>query len=103
MKKYTGIDNRGNYIIRKHQLYKGYVFLLSVFEGNAYWSAHEYNGDGRVSIGVLTTMFQTPHNKQINFLRKQAEENELPEFKEVTIDDQTQIHIPGLTGKNKEP
>lgn len=91
------------YKIRRHQIYKDYVFLLSVHDGKAYWSVHEYAGDARVSLGVLTSMLQTAHDKQVDFLIKQAAEHEAAEFKEVTIDDQTQIHIPGLPGKNKEP
>jgi pyruvate/2-oxoacid:ferredoxin oxidoreductase alpha subunit len=101
MKKHTDLDAQGNYIIRKAQMYKGYVFLLSVFEANAYWTAHEYAGDHRAPVGVLRDLFQTAHNKQVDFLRKQAAENEMPEFKEETIDDHTQIHIPGL--KNNKP
>lgn len=90
-----------NFHIRRAQLYKNYVFLLSVFEGNAYWSAHEYHGDARAPLGVMADLFQTAHNKQVEFLIKQAAENEPAEFKEVTVDDQTLI-VPGMSKLKKK-
>jgi hypothetical protein len=50
----------------------------------------------------LIDLFQASHNRQVDFLRIQAEQSEPAEFKEVTIDDQTHVRIPGLP-KNDKP
>lgn len=74
--------------IRKAFYFKNYVFLLSVFEGSAYWSAHEWNG-GNAPLVTLAAKFQKAHDMQVNGLIKQAKEDEPAEFREQTIDDQT--------------
>jgi hypothetical protein len=102
MKKNKPVQGWGNYVIRKHKFYKDYVFLLTAFEGAAYWTTHEYAGDTRAPLGVLIDLFQASHNRQVDFLRIQAEQSEPAEFKEVTIDDQTHVRIPGLP-KNDKP
>lgn len=72
--------------IRRHKIHKNYVFLLSVFEGSAYWTAHEYNGDARVPTGVLSELFQTEHNKQVEGMIAEALAKEAQEFLELTVE-----------------
>ncbi len=75
--------------ISKKQHYKGYVFLLSIHEGNAFWSAHKYDGDPRVHINDLIRKFGKDHDLQIQGLILQAEREEAAEFKEPTVLDLT--------------
>lgn len=73
--------------IRQFKFFKNYVFLLSVFEGCAFWSAHEYNGGKQVTISVLSDLFQTQHNTQVEGMLKEAIEKEQQEYMELTIEE----------------
>lgn len=73
--------------IRQHKFFKNYLFLLSVFDGCAFWSAHEYGGDQRVTIGVLSDLFQTQHNIQVEGMLKEAAEKEQQEYMELTVEE----------------
>lgn len=75
--------------IRKKFIHKNYVFLLSVTEGHAIWSVHEYDGDKNISIAALSQLFQSAHDKQVDELIIESLKNDPVEFKEDTIDDQT--------------
>lgn len=81
------------YKIRRKYHYKGYVFLLTALPGNAYWSAHKYEGDQNVSIYEMIKLFQSEHDKQIEGLVKKSLEEEPPEFTDITnIEDRTKIN-----------
>lgn len=75
------------YKIRRFKFYKNYVFLLSVVDGNAFWTAHVYEGSHQVTLLYLASFFQKAHDIQVEGLLKQAAENELPEFKEATVEE----------------
>lgn len=75
--------------IRKKLVHKNYVFLLSVAEGHAIWSVHEYNGDPKATIAEFSRLFQAAHDKQVDELIIESLKNDPVEFKEDTIDDQT--------------
>jgi hypothetical protein len=89
------------YKIRRHYFFKQYVFLLSVVEGCAYWSAHEYHGDKRAPLGVLSDLYWREHQDQVDGLMKQAQENEDKEFTETTIEDQTAGVLDKLTPEQR--
>lgn len=75
-----------NYEIRKFKIYKNYVFLLTVHEGCAFWTAHEYNGDSRITVSVLASLFQKAHNTQVNGMIDEALAKEAQEFMELTVE-----------------
>lgn len=75
--------------IRRKAHYKGYIFLLSVEGGNAFWSAHKYEGGTNITIGQCVQLFGKEHDIQIIGLIEEANRNEPDEFKENTILDLT--------------
>lgn len=76
--------------IRKKFVHKDYVFLLSVAEGHAIWSVHEYNGDRNISIAALSQLFQASHDKQVDQLIEESLKDDPIEFKEETVLDLTE-------------
>lgn len=78
--------------IRKKFIHKGYVFLLSVTEGNAVWSVHEYEGDKSITLAELSRLFQAAHDKQVDTLIEEAKRQEPEEFKEQTVLDLTGLN-----------
>jgi hypothetical protein len=84
----------GKYEIRKHMLYKGYVFLLSVHEGSAYWSAHKFDGDFSAPLEQLARILHAAHDTQVDGLILEAEQKEAREYVELTVDDQTKLLKP---------
>lgn len=75
--------------IRKKFIHKNYVFLLSVTEGHAIWSVHEYYGDKNISIAALSQLFQSAHDKQIDQLLIESLKDEPVEFTQETVHDLT--------------
>lgn len=87
--------------VRTHKFFKHYVFLLTVHEGNAFWSAHPYEGSKQATTQAIAAHLQTEHDIQVLYLMKQAAENEPAEFKEVTVEDQTVV-LPSFLKKAKD-
>lgn len=75
--------------IRRKFIHKNYVFLLSVAEGHAIWSVHEFNGDKNITIAALSQLFQKSHDKQVDQLIEESLKDDPVEFKEETVLDLT--------------
>lgn len=78
------------YEIKRKFHHKNYVFLLSVLPGNAYWSAHKYEGDTRISIKELSQLFQKEHDIQVEAFMNEPQPEEFTDM--TNIDDQTKIN-----------
>lgn len=73
--------------IRKKFIHKGYIFLLSVYQGNGFWTTHHYEGGDRITIGECERLFQKPHDKQMEGLI--LESTKKREFEEISVTDIT--------------
>jgi hypothetical protein len=76
--------------IRKKFHHKNYVFLLSVAEGHAIWSVHEYDGDNKITYAELSALFQKDHDRQVDQLIQESLKDDPVEFTEETILDLTE-------------
>jgi hypothetical protein len=84
----------GKYEIRKHMLYKEYVFLLTVYGGCGYWSAHKFDGDFSAPLEQLARILYAAHDTQVDGLILEAEQKEAREYMELTVEDQTKLLEP---------
>lgn len=75
--------------IRKKFIHKNFVFLLSVAEGHAIWSVHEYDGPPNATVHHFSMLFQDAHDKQVDLLIQESLKDEPIEFKEETVHDLT--------------
>ncbi len=71
--------------IRKRFVHKGYIFLLSVYQGNGYWTTHHYEGSDKIPLTEVVRLFQKPHDRQMEGLILEAEKRR--EFEEISVTD----------------
>lgn len=83
-----------SYEIRRMQVYKNYVFLLSVVTfslgTSAMWTTHNVERlTGMFTIDDMKKYFQKDHDRQIRKMIREEEEREPAEFKIPSIHDLT--------------
>lgn len=93
-----------NFKVRNHKFFKNYVFMLSVFEGCAYWTAHKYEGDKRIDLSVLCDLFQRDHNIQVEGMIAEALAKESAEMMQLTVeqDDRSRKLIESLPEEKRK-
>lgn len=77
------------YQIRRAMFHKGYVLLLSIVHGAAFWSTNVYHGSNEIEMEGLSALFQDDHDKQINDLIKERIKNkdlDDKKYKEQTVE-----------------
>ena len=82
------------FTIRKRFIYKGHIFLLSVFEGSGFWTTHVYEGNEQITYAQVVNHFQKSHDRQMEGLIQERDKKiEAEEFIETSVTDITAKHF----------
>lgn len=87
----NGLKVLKRFYMSKCMFYKGVVYILSVVEGNAFWTTHQTEDIVNRRSEVYIPMFKQDHAIQLQHLYNQMkqEETEGVKAQKISIDDRT--------------